>query len=50
MQYHPRSVGDSAPTSDEIDEAKARQIGLAKCPSDRTAFDLQDGRAVGDAQ
>jgi cytochrome P450 len=36
---------ESAPTSDRIDEAKARQIGLAKCPFDRTAFDLKDGRA-----
>jgi hypothetical protein len=37
---------ESAPTSDRIDEAKARQIGLAKCPFDRTAFDVKDGRAA----
>ena len=37
---------EGAPTSDKIDETKARQIGLAKCPFDRTAFDLKDGRAA----
>src|SRR5207237_56017 len=36
---------EGAPTSDKIDETQARQIGLAKCPFDRTAFDLKDGRA-----
>jgi cytochrome P450 len=32
------------PTSAEIDEAKCRQIGLARCPFDRTQFEVKDGR------
>jgi cytochrome P450 len=35
---------NSAPTSHDIDEAKCRQIGLAKCPFERTAFEVKDGR------
>jgi cytochrome P450 len=34
----------TAPTSDQIDEAKCEQIGFAKCPFDRTEFDVKDGR------
>ena len=35
---------EHAPTSSDIDEAKALSIGFAKCPFDKTAFDLKDGR------
>jgi hypothetical protein len=34
----------SVPTSDQIDEAKCQQIGLAKCPFDLTSFEVADGR------
>jgi hypothetical protein len=34
----------SVPTSDQIDEAKCEQIGLAKCPFDITSFAVADGR------
>jgi cytochrome P450 len=34
----------SVPTSDQIDEAKCQQIGLAKCPFDPTSFEVADGR------
>ncbi|HWW47514.1 MAG TPA: hypothetical protein VNZ94_06705 [Xanthobacteraceae bacterium] len=35
---------NSAPTSNQVDEAKCKQIGFAKCPFDRTAFEVKDGR------
>lgn len=35
---------EHVPTSQEVDEAKARSIGFAKCPFDKTQFDLKDGR------
>ncbi len=35
-----------APTSHQIDEAKCEQMGFAKCPFDRTAFKVKDGRNV----
>jgi hypothetical protein len=35
---------NAAPTSHQIDEAKCREIGFAKCPFDRRAFELKDGR------
>jgi len=31
-------------TSHQVDETKCKQIGFAKCPFDRTSFDLKDGR------
>ena len=34
----------TAPTSDQIDEAKCQQIGFARCPFDITSFDVADGR------
>ena len=34
----------SVPTSDQIDEAKCRQIGFARCPFDITTFEVKDGR------
>ena len=37
---------NGAPTSHEIDEAKCEQIGFAKCPFDRTTFDVKDGRTA----
>ncbi len=37
---------NSAPTSHEIDEANCEQIGFAKCPFDRTTFDVKDGRTA----
>jgi cytochrome P450 len=33
-------------TSDRVDEAKCEQIGFARCPFDRTAFEVKDGRNV----
>jgi cytochrome P450 len=33
-----------APTSHQIDEAKCQQIGFAKCPFERTTFEVRDGR------
>jgi cytochrome P450 len=35
---------NSTPTSHQIDEAKCEQIGFAKCPFERTGFDVADGR------
>ena len=42
-QFDP-SRYQGAPTSHEIDEARMQQIGFARCPFDRTAFDVKDGR------
>jgi DNA invertase Pin-like site-specific DNA recombinase len=36
-----------AALSRQIDEAKCQQIGLAKCPFERTTFEVKDGQ--GDA-
>jgi hypothetical protein len=36
----------SVPTSAEIDEAKCRQIGFARCPFERTGLMVTDGRQV----
>ncbi len=35
---------EAAPTSAEVDEARIKQMGLAKCPFDPTSFDVKDGR------
>jgi hypothetical protein len=35
------------PTSDQIDDAKVRQMGLARCPFDITTFKVSDGRNAG---
>lgn len=35
---------EHAPTSQQIDEARALSMGFAKCPFDKTSFDLRDGR------
>jgi cytochrome P450 len=32
------------PTSHQIDESKCEQIGFAKCPFERTTFEVRDGR------
>src|SRR5262249_21553913 len=45
MEFDP-SRYETAPTSDKIDDAKARQIGLAKCPFESTTFEVKDGRAA----
>jgi cytochrome P450 len=34
------------PTSHQIDEARCEQMGFAKCPFERTAFHVRDGRNV----
>ena len=34
------------PTSHQIDEAKCEQIGFAKCPFEKTTFEVKDGRQV----
>jgi cytochrome P450 len=35
-----------APTSHQIDEARCEQIGFARCPFEKTAFEVKDGRRV----
>jgi hypothetical protein len=35
------------PTSDQIDEAKCRNLGFARCPFDITTFEVSDGRQAG---
>jgi hypothetical protein len=35
------------PTSDQIDEAKCKQIGFARCPFDITTLNVADGRKAG---
>jgi hypothetical protein len=35
------------PTSDQIDEAKCKQIGFAQCPFDITTFNVAGGRKAG---
>lgn len=37
----------NVPTSDQIDEAKCKQIGFAQCPFDITTFNVADGRKAG---
>ena len=34
----------TVPTSDQIDEAKCKQIGFARCPFEITSFNVADGR------
>jgi cytochrome P450 len=36
----------NAPNSQQVDEARIKQLGLAKCPFDLTSFDVIDGRKV----
>lgn len=33
-----------APTSDQIDEARSKEIGFAQCPFHKTSFEVKDGR------
>ena len=35
---------EHAPTSQDIDQARIQQMGLAKCPFNQTSFDVKDGR------
>jgi hypothetical protein len=35
---------NTAPTSHQINDAKCQQVGFAKCPFDRTGFEVKDGR------
>ena len=35
---------NSAPTSHDIDPSRCTDIGFAKCPFDRTSFEVKDGR------
>jgi cytochrome P450 len=35
---------ETAPTSNQVDEARIKQLGLAKCPFDPTSFEVKDGR------
>jgi hypothetical protein len=46
QQFDPERYRD-VPTSDQIDEAKCRQIGFARCPFDLTTFEVSDGRKAG---
>jgi cytochrome P450 len=34
----------NAPTSDQIDEARSKEIGFAQCPFHKTSFEVKDGR------
>lgn len=34
----------TAPTSDQIDEARSKEIGFAQCPFHKTSFTVKDGR------
>ena len=43
QQFDPARY-QTTPTSDQIDEAKCQQIGLARCPFDITTFNVADGR------
>lgn len=42
-QFDPDRYQD-APTSDQIDEAKSKQIGFARCPFHKETFEVKDGR------
>jgi cytochrome P450 len=46
LQFDPERYR-TVPTSDQIDEAKCRQIGFARCPFDLTTFEVGDGRKAG---
>jgi cytochrome P450 len=35
---------NSVPTSSDVDESHVKQIGLARCPFDKTSFAVKDGR------
>ncbi len=35
---------NTVPTSHQIDEARCEEIGFAKCPFNRTSFEVKDGR------
>ena len=37
----------SVPTSDQVDEAKSRQMGFARCPFEVTTLKVADGRNAG---
>ncbi len=42
-QFNPDRYS-TAPTSDQIDEAKSQEIGFAQCPFHKAAFEVKDGR------
>lgn len=42
-EFNPERYKD-APTSDQIDEAKSKQIGFAQCPFHKEKFEVKDGR------
>src|SRR6185312_13570482 len=37
----------TVPTSAQVDDATCKQIGFARCPFDRTTFNVADGRKAG---
>jgi hypothetical protein len=43
IEFNPDRYID-APTSDQIGETKAKAIGFAKCPFEKTSFPVSDGR------
>jgi hypothetical protein len=44
-QFDPgRYLTSNVPTSVQVDEAKNKQIGFAKCPFDLTTMKVNDGR------
>jgi hypothetical protein len=46
QQNHKSSRYNAVATSHDIDEAKTKQMGFAKCPFDRREFEVKDGRKV----
>lgn len=42
-EFNPDRYKD-APTSNQIDEAKSKQIGFARCPFNKETFEVKDGR------
>jgi hypothetical protein len=42
-KFDPTRYG-GIPTSNDIDEARARHLGFARCPFERTRFEVKDGR------
>ncbi len=45
LEFNPDRYID-APTADRIGEAKAKAIGLARCPFGKSSFPVSDGRKV----
>ncbi|MET3910468.1 cytochrome P450 [Bradyrhizobium sp. S3.3.6] len=44
-EFDPSRYGN-APTSAQIDEAWVQRLGMARCPFEKTSYDVKDGRKV----